>query len=183
MRINQRTLLAVIHSAAHEAANFYEPFCKRVESRDDVVLETAVSRVPSRYIGLLQGVARHFSRYVGQDPRDLSALFEQDAYERLCEVSASPFYFWRIVAHSADLAQSLPMTLSDVERGAAELKRRWLIGSALGQRLMKTHMPDVRFSTTTERKELFREGYVVPRRDRPFIAEDHFTMELNPLFA
>lgn len=183
MRNNQKTLLAVIHSAAHEAANFHEPYCKRVDGRQEVVFETAVTRVPSRYVGLLQGVARHFDRHVGQDPRDLAALFEPDAYERLCQLSASHFYFWRIIAFSADLAQNLPMKVSDIERGAAEFKHRCFIGSALGLRLMKSQLPDIRFITSAERTELYREGFVVAKGDFPFIAADHITMEVNPLFA
>jgi hypothetical protein len=133
--------------------------------------------VPARYVGLMQGVARQCLPYDGT----LASLFSPDAYALLCKRSASPFWFWRIVAHAAELTKALPMQIPDIERGVAELRHRCLIGSAWGQSL--SSRPSLSSMLTTEIVGLQREGFIVSRLGLSFDATVRETMELNPLFT
>jgi hypothetical protein len=113
----------------------------------------------------------------------LASLFSPEAYEVLCRRSASPFYFWRIVAQAAELTTALPMQVADIERGIAETRYRWLIGTALGQAMMNTAIPSAARSTPADRQKMLLEGFMVARLGSTFDAADHSTMEANPLFA
>jgi hypothetical protein len=66
--------------AAREAANYNEPWTKRVAERHEVTAENVTERVSPRYVSLIIDQAKRI------DPKDakISTLFSADAYDILC---------------------------------------------------------------------------------------------------
>jgi hypothetical protein len=178
MRLPNETLQSTLCGAMREAANYHEPFERRVTRRIPQTFETALNRIPSRYSGLMLNVAR---RALKRD--QLSALLTGDAYELVCARSASPYYFWRILADTAEHSRTLPFTVEDVQKGINELRKRILIATGLGQQLARSPMPKVHLLVAPQRVELHREGFIVCKPGAELNLLDTDTFELNPLFV
>ena len=178
MRLPNDTLQSTLCGAMREAANFNEPFERRVNKRVPQTFDTALIRVPSRYSGLMLNVARHALK-----SDQLSALLTSDAYELVCAKAASPYYFWRILAETADHSRTLPFTVQDVQKGITELRKRILIATGLGQQLAKGPMPKVHLLVSSQRVEMHREGFIVGKLGAETNLQDASTFELNPLFV
>jgi hypothetical protein len=128
--------------AAREAANYNEPWTKRVAERHEVTAENVTERVSPRYVSLIIDQAKRI------DPKDakISTLFSADAYDILCRASASPFWFWRIIAQAAETSNTLPLSAADINEAIKEVGYRWYIGSSLGRKLMeRSSLPNLQF--------------------------------------
>lgn len=178
MRLQPDTIQSTLCTAMREASRFHEPYARRVTRREPQTFQTALDRVPSRYSGLMLNVARAAFK-----SDNLAALLTADAYELLTTKSASPYYFWRILAETAELSRSLPFATDDVQRGIEQLRYRILIATALGQQLGKGAMPNVALLVSSQRVEMHREGFIVAKLGADLNLLDPATFELNPVFA
>ena len=173
------TSTQAVTAIARDAANFYEPWAKRIVERLPISIGNSVSRIPTRYLGQLEDVAKKVNR-----SSDLTSLFMPEAYELLCSKSASPFYLWRIVTQAAEFARSLPIQTQDIEAAVKEVSHRWHIGSELGRTLLeRSFAPNLLHAESHDLIRMHREGYVVPKLNTTFDATSRSTMEINPLFV
>jgi hypothetical protein len=167
--------------ASREAANYCEPWTKRVAERREVTAENVTDRVSPRYVSLIIDQAK---RVNPKEPK-ISTLFSPDAYDLLCRSSASPFWFWRIVAQAADTSSTLPLSAADISEAIKEVGYRWYIGSSLGRKLMeRSSLPNLQFQDRDMLVAMHREGFIVPRLGQTHnFAEPSTTLEINPIFV
>ncbi len=165
--------------ASREAANFCEPWSKRVSERQITSAGNVIEKVAPRYLSLIIESAKRINPADAKIP----TLFSGDAYDILCRASASPFWFWRIVAQAAETSKTMPLSPADITAAIKEVSYRWHIGSGVGQKLMaRNALPNLQRLDRAELVSLHREGYVVARIGKTFDITDSSTMEINPLF-
>ena len=180
---SRETASEVLRLAAYDAANVFEPICRRVTVGHAISSQSVLDNLPARFAGALVQIARRLQKLSWKSSGDatVECLFaNQEAYDFVCQKSASPFWFWRIVALSAELAKSLPLKYDDVVSGAQELRYRLAIGSAYGGNAECLQLQSMSRGPLSD---MSREGFVVAVGDVPFDLSNPATMRINPIFA
>lgn len=119
----KKAALGELLQASRQAFALAEPFTRTRLIAKDKLLGELTDHLNPLYRRYVEQLALELGAERGALVIDVSVFFEPEAFELATSLSASPYWFWRIVAATAERSQELPFRVDDINEGVAEIRR------------------------------------------------------------